>query len=49
MVADNPINQIANRVQRDSYKKYFLPRVNITKYNVLIDGRNFMTNQFLIK
>ena len=22
-------------------KKYFLPRVNITKYNVLIDGRNF--------
>ena len=48
-VADNPINQIANRVQRDSYKKYFLPRVNITKYNVLIDGRNFMTNQFLIK
>ena len=21
--------------------KYFLPRVNITNYNVLIDGRNF--------
>ena len=40
-VADNPINQIANRVQRDSYRKYFLPRVNLTKYNVLIDGRNF--------
>ena len=40
-VAGNPINQIANRVQRNSYRKYFLPRVNITKYNVLIDGRNF--------
>ena len=26
---------------RDSYRKYFLPRVDITDYNVLIDGRNF--------
>ena len=26
---------------RNSYTKYFLPRVNITNYNVLIDGRNF--------
>ena len=38
---DNPINNTANRVQRDSHRKYFLPRVDITKYNVLIDGRNF--------
>ena len=30
-----------NRVQRDSHRKYFLPRVNITNYNVLIDGSNF--------
>ena len=30
----------ANRVQRDSHRKYFLPRANITNYNVLIDGRN---------
>ena len=30
-----------NRVQRDSHRRYFLQRVNITKYNVLIDGRNF--------
>ena len=37
---DNPINNTANRVQRDSHRKYFLPRVDITKYNVLIDGRN---------
>ena len=39
--AGNPINNTANRVQRDSHKKYFIPRVNITNYNVLIDGRNF--------
>ena len=31
----------ANRVQRDSHRQYFLPRVDITNYNVLIDGRNF--------
>ena len=30
-----------NSVERNSHQKYFLPRVNITKYNVLIDGRNF--------
>ena len=29
------------KVERDSHKKYFLPRVNITNYNVLVDGRNF--------
>ena len=40
-VAGNPINNAANRVQRDSHRKYFLPRVEITNYNVLIDGRNF--------
>ena len=31
----------ANKVERDSHRKYFLPRVDITHYNVLIDGRNF--------
>ena len=30
-----------NRVKRNSYRKYFLPRVDITKYNILIDGKNF--------
>ena len=30
-----------NRVQRNSHRKYFLRRAKITKYNVLIDGRNF--------
>ena len=42
-VADAPAprNVVANRVIRDSYRKYFVPRVDITSYNVLIDGRNF--------
>ena len=39
-VADNPVNNTANRGQRDSHRKYLFPRVNITNYNVLIDGRN---------
>ena len=30
-----------SKVERDSHRKYFLPRVDITNYNVLIDGRNF--------
>ena len=30
-----------NRVERDSHRKYFLPRVDIEDFNVLIDGRNF--------
>ena len=29
------------KVEKDSHRKYFLPRVDITNYNVLIDGRNF--------
>ena len=30
-----------NQVSLDSYKKYFLPRIKIDKYNIEIDGRNF--------
>ena len=30
-----------NKVERESHRKYFLPRVNITNYNVFIDGRHF--------
>ena len=33
--------KILIRVSTDSHRKYFLPRVNMTIYNVLIDGRNF--------
>ena len=39
--APAPRNLVANQVIRDSYRKYFVPRVDITSYNVLIDGRNF--------
>ena len=31
----------ANKVERNSHRKYFLPRVDVTNYHVLIDGRNF--------
>ena len=37
---DNTENANKN-VERDSHRKYFLPRIDITNYNVLIDGRNF--------
>ena len=40
-VPNNTVNNTNNRVERNSYIKYFLPRVVITDYNVLIDGRNF--------
>ena len=30
----------AKKVERNSHTKYFLPRVNMTNYNVLIEGRN---------
>ena len=45
-VAGNPINITANKVQRDSHSTYSLPKVDITNYNVLIDGRNFYDQPF---
>ena len=30
-----------NRVERNSHRKYYLPRIDIKAYNILIDGRNF--------
>ena len=39
--APAPRNLVASRVIRDGYRKYFVPRVDIASYNVLIDGRNF--------
>ena len=38
---NNPPVDDDYRVKRDSHRKYFLPRVDIKDYNVLIDGRNF--------
>ena len=40
LVFDNTENG-AKKVERNSHTKYFLPRVNITNYNILIDGKNF--------
>ena len=40
-VPNNLINNTNNTVLKNSHTKYFLPRVGITNYNVLIDGRNF--------
>ena len=40
--SENHINNSnRNRVERNGYTKYFLPRVDIKDYNVLIDGRKF--------
>ena len=41
MFPKNPVNNTNNRVLGNSHTKYSLPRVIITNYNVLIDGRNF--------
>ena len=38
---DDPPDDDVNRLERDDHRKYFLPRVDIKDYNVLIDGRNF--------
>ena len=33
--------QQANENNRNSYRKFYLPRTTVNNYNVLIDGRNF--------
>ena len=40
VLAFDNISNGDNKVERNS-QRYFFPRVDITKYNVLIDGRNF--------
>ena len=39
--AEIPASNTANRIERDNHRKYFLPRIDVTSYNVLVDGRNF--------
>ena len=39
-VPSNQINNTNNRVLRNTHTKYFLPRVNVTNYKVVIDERN---------
>ena len=40
VLAFDSTNNGNKKVERKSHTKYFLPRVNIINYNVLIDGRN---------
>ena len=40
-IPHNPTNNTANRVEINSHRIYFLPRIDITNYNVVIVGRNF--------
>ena len=40
-LAFNNTNNDTKKVEKNSHAKHFLPRVNITNYNVLINGRNF--------
>ena len=37
-------NREANQPARDGRTKYYLPRIDFKKYNVIIDGRNFYDN-----
>ena len=41
VLAFNNADGNANKVERNSHRKYFLPGLDITNYNVLVDGRNF--------
>ena len=34
-------SRLANQPTRDNRRKYYLPRIDLNKYNVIIDGRNF--------
>ena len=46
-VPNDPVNNTNNRDLKNSHSKYFLPRVNITNYIVLNDGRKFTFNQLM--
>ena len=37
-------NRTGNQPTRNGRKKYYLPRIGLNKYNVIIDGRNFYDN-----
>ena len=41
VLAFNNTNNDVKKVEKNSHTKIFLPRVNMTNYNVLTDGRNF--------
>ena len=37
-------NRVDGQPNRDDQRKYYLPRIDLNKYNVIIDGRNFYDN-----
>ena len=37
-------NGVGGQPTRNGQKKYYLPRIDLNKYNVIIDGRNFYDN-----
>ena len=37
-------NRANNQPTRNGQRKYYLPRISLNKYNVIIDGRNFYDN-----
>ena len=37
-------NRVDGQPNRDAQRKYYLPRIDLNKYNVIIDGRNFYDN-----
>ena len=37
-------NRIDGQATRNGQRKYYLPRIGLNKYNVIIDGRNFYDN-----
>ena len=37
-------NRVDGQPNRDDQRKYYLPRIDLNKYNVIVDGRNFYDN-----
>ena len=37
-------NRVDGQPSRNGQRKYYLPRISLNKYNVIIDGRNFYDN-----
>ena len=38
-------SRVDDQPNRNSQQKYYLPRIDLKKYNVIIDGRSFYDNQ----
>ena len=37
-------NRVDGQPTRNGHRKYYLPRISLNKYNVIIDGKNFYDN-----